>query len=178
MTAKEIFIINVNFFIILFTYVKQTKYKKIYYFNARLKRRIELYFMSFVMNDYLLVGIGAAGGGMARYWLAGIVQKILPATMPYGTLTVNIIGGFIIGFILYFFDSNNLISPEVKILLTIGFCGGLTTFSAFSLETFNMFIDAEYLFAFLNIFLNVFFSLLATGLGFLLSKLIWSMYGN
>ena len=65
------------------------------------------------MNDYLLVGLGAASGGMARYWLAGIVQKVLPATMPYGTLTVNVIGGFIIGVLMYFFDYNNIISQNM-----------------------------------------------------------------
>ncbi len=130
------------------------------------------------MSDYLLVGIGAASGGMARYWLTGIVQRIVPATMPYGTLTVNIIGGFIIGLIMYYFDYHNIISPEVKILLTIGFCGGLTTFSSFSFETLNLLTQSEFFYAFLNIFSNVFLSLLATSLGFLLSKLIGVIYGN
>jgi CrcB protein len=130
------------------------------------------------MNDYLLVGLGAASGGMARYWLAGIVQKVLPATMPYGTLTVNVIGGFIIGVLMYFFDYNNIISPEVKILLTIGFCGGLTTFSSFSLETFNLLADSEFFYAILNITANVFLSIIATSLGFFLSKLIEVYYGH
>ncbi len=105
-------------------------------------------------------------------------QKILPATMPYGTLTVNIIGGFIIGIVMFYFDYNNLISPEVKILVTIGFCGGLTTFSAFSLETFNLLSDSEFFYAFVNITTNVLLSIIATSLGFLLSKLIGIYYGH
>jgi CrcB protein len=130
------------------------------------------------MSDYLLVGLGAAGGGIARYWLAGIVQKILPATMPYGTLTVNIIGGFIIGVVMYYFDYHNIMSPEIKILLTIGFCGGLTTFSSFSLETFNLLVESEFFYAFINMSANVFLSIIATSLGFFLSKLIGVFYGH
>lgn len=130
------------------------------------------------MSDYLLVGLGAAGGGMARYWLADLVQRFFPLSFPYGTLSVNIIGGFLIGIIMYFFDYNNLLSPEMRILLTIGFCGGLTTFSSFSFETINMILGSEYFYAILNIFMNVVFSLSATLAGLYVSKLIGGFYGN
>ena len=130
------------------------------------------------MSEYLLVGIGAAGGGMMRYWLAGVVQRLFSLSFPYGTLSVNMVGGFLIGIIMYFFDYNNLLSPEVRILLTIGFCGGLTTFSSFSLETMNMILESEYFYATINILLNVVFSLGATLAGLYVSKLIGGLYGN
>lgn len=107
------------------------------------------------MMNYLMVSIGAAIGGAFRYWLADFVQRFLPASFPYGTLTVNVVGSFILGLIIFIIDSRQLINYQTKIFLTIGFCGGFTTFSTFSLETINFIRHSEFLYAFLNILLNV-----------------------
>lgn len=103
------------------------------------------------MINYLLVSTGAALGGAARYWLSNQVYKILPENFPYGTLTVNFLGSFILGIIIYLFDSKELISPDLRLFLTIGFCGGFTTFSTFSLETVNLIKNSEYFLASMNI---------------------------
>ena len=84
------------------------------------------------MQNYIIVFFGAGIGGMVRYWGSNFVYKFLPATFPYGTLIVNVLGSFIIGIVMYYLDANEMITQNVRIFLTIGFCGGLTTFSTFS----------------------------------------------
>ena len=124
------------------------------------------------MQNYLIVSIGAAIGGAARYWVTNVVYKFLPSTLPYGTLAVNIIGSFIIGFVMFYLDRNELISPQMRILLTTGFCGGLTTFSTFSFETINLMRDSEFLLAGTNIILNVVLSISAVFIAYLIGKII------
>lgn len=124
------------------------------------------------MQNYFLVALGAAFGGVLRYWLSGAVQKILPVNFPYGTLSVNIIGSFILGIVIFYFDERKLVSPELKILLTVGFCGGFTTFSTFSFETISLLRDSEYLFASLNILLNLFLTFFAVVLSYYLVKFL------
>lgn len=123
------------------------------------------------MQKYIIVFIGAGIGGVLRYWLSGYVYKFLPPTFPYGTLSVNILGSFIIGIVMYYLDANELITQNIRLFLTIGFCGGLTTFSAFSYETINFLKEREYLYASLNIALNVFLTLFALFVSYKLSKI-------
>ena len=107
------------------------------------------------MEKYLIVSLGAALGGSVRYWLSNVVYKILPSTFPYGTLTVNILGSFILGFIIYSVSLGRNISPEMRDFITIGMLGGFTTMSAFAYESFRLMeLNQMMLFA-LNIALNV-----------------------
>lgn len=124
------------------------------------------------MFNYFLIGLGAAIGGIFRYWLSGFVQKLLTINFPYGTLLVNVIGSFILGIIIFYFDAKSLISNEVKLFLTIGFCGGFTTFSTFSLETINLIKNSEFLNALIYITSSVVLSLLAVLLAYYFSKII------
>jgi CrcB protein len=121
--------------------------------------------------NYILISVGAAFEGAFRYWLSNVVYKFFPASFPYGTLAVNIIGSFILGLIIFVFDERELISSKVKIFLTIGFCGGLTTFSAFSFETFNLIRESEYLLAALNIFLSILLCIAGIFLASVVSKI-------
>ena len=125
-----------------------------------------------MFQNYMLVCIGAATGGAARYWTSNIVYKYFPVTMPFGTLAVNVIGSFIIGFVMFYLDGNELISPQMRILLTTGFCGGLTTFSTFSFETIKLLKDSEYLLAGANVLLNVVLSFAAVFLAYILGKML------
>ncbi len=124
------------------------------------------------MQNYLFVSLGAAMGGSLRYWMSNVVHKILPATLPYGTLSVNILGSFIIGFVMYYLDANKMISPEMKALITTGFCGGLTTFSTFSFETLNLFHDSEFFLAGANILLNITLTLAAVYAAYVFAKIL------
>lgn len=125
-----------------------------------------------VLQNYIIVFFGAGIGGMFRYWGSNFVYKFLPPTFPYGTLFVNVLGSFIIGLVMYYLDANKLISQETRIFITVGFCGGLTTFSTFAFETINFMKEREYMYAGLNALLNVFLTLTALFIAYKISKLI------
>ena len=114
--------------------------------------------------------LGSGIGGMLRYWGSHFVYKFLPTVFPFGTLFVNFAGTFLLGFFMYYLESNTLISQNVRVFLTIGICGGFTTFSTFSFETMNLLQDKEYLLAGLNIAANVFITLIALFLTYKLSR--------
>lgn len=122
------------------------------------------------LQNYLIVFFGAGIGGVLRYWGSNFVYKFLSPTFPYGTLFVNVLGSFIIGLVMYYLDTNKLINQDLRIFLTIGFCGGLTTFSTFSFETINFLRDSEFLYAGLNILANIFLTLLVLFVTFKISK--------
>ncbi|MCX6151967.1 MAG: fluoride efflux transporter CrcB [Ignavibacteriales bacterium] len=122
------------------------------------------------MIKYLIVSFGAAIGGSLRYWLSNFIYKFLPISFPYGTLSVNLIGSFLVGLFMFYFDEREIISPNIRLFLTVGFCGGFTTFSTFSLETINLLRDSEFLFAGLNIFLNIGLCLAGVYLAYIISK--------
>lgn len=124
------------------------------------------------MINYLIVSLGAAIGGAGRYWISNIVYKYFPAVFPYGTLVVNVVGSFILGLLIFVFDEKELLNNQLRIFLTIGFCGGFTTFSTFSLETFNLIRDSEYFLASINIILSIVVCLLGVFLAYIVSKII------
>ncbi|GAB1349194.1 fluoride efflux transporter CrcB [Ignavibacteriales bacterium] len=118
--------------------------------------------------QYFIVALGSALGGILRYWLSNFVYNFLPANFPYGTMIVNFAGSFVIGAIMFGLNDRNLISQEMRLFLTVGFCGGFTTFSTFSLETINLLRNSEYLLAGLNIGLSLIICLAATFLAFVI----------
>src|SRR4030066_875014 len=124
------------------------------------------------MKLYLIVTLGSGIGGLLRYVISDFVQKNSSSLFPYGTLTVNVVGSFILGLVIFYLDSIKLISSEMRLFLTIGLCGGLTTFSTFSYETVKLIQDSQYLLASANILLNVFVTILAVLLAAFISKLL------
>ena len=124
------------------------------------------------MQNYLAVFLGAGVGGVLRYWGSNVIYKFLSPTFPYGTLVVNIIGSFILGFVIYYLDTNQLINQQLRIFLTVGLCGGLTTFSTFSYETISFLKERDYLLAGGNIFLNLLLTLIALFVAYKLSKIL------
>lgn len=125
-----------------------------------------------MIHNYFYVMIGAAFGGLLRYVIADLVQRNSKIIFPFGTLTVNILGSFFLGFIIFILGERELISPELRLFLTVGVCGGFTTFSTFSYETLALLQGAEFLQALINILLNVILSIAAIYLAYLLSKIL------
>ncbi len=115
------------------------------------------------MLRILYIAIGGAIGALLRYFVSGVAYKIMGATFPYGTLTVNLLGSFFIGFLFEALEES-LISPDVRMMIFIGILGAFTTFSSFSLETVNLIRDSEFALALWNILLN---NILGIGLAFL-----------
>lgn len=101
------------------------------------------------------VALGSAAGGAARYLLGGWIQDRAGGTFPVQTLLINVTGSLLLGFLQRYALESTAISPEVRTLLTIGFCGGYTTFSTFSFETVRMLEDGEWRRAALYIGLSV-----------------------
>ncbi len=124
------------------------------------------------MKNYLLVFFGGGIGAVGRYWLSGLVPRYLGSSFPFGILFVNIIGCFLIGFLMTFLEERFLINPSMRIFLTIGILGGFTTFSTFSYETFAMLHESEYLKAILYVTFSVVLGLLATIVGSISGKII------
>jgi fluoride exporter len=123
------------------------------------------------LEKYLYVFIGGGLGSAARYWLSGLVQRTANSLFPYGTLSVNIIGCFLIGLLMTTFEDRFLLNPTLRVFLTIGILGGFTTFSTFSYDTISLVRDAEYFHAFGNIALSLMSCLSATFVGVVIGKL-------
>lgn len=91
------------------------------------------------MKEVLIVSIGSFFGGGLRYWISKMVQSCSLIAFPFGTMTVNVLGCFIIGFLSGIsWNGGGWMNPSTKLLLTTGFCGGFTTFSTFMNENFLM----------------------------------------
>jgi len=127
------------------------------------------------MNLAILVSVAIGGsiGALMRFLGSFYINKLLGADFPYGTLGVNIIGSFLIGFLALYFEQT--ISPNTKALLITGMLGALTTFSTFSLESVLMLQQGLYTKALLNILLNVTLAIFATIAGMFLFRKIYGI---
>lgn len=111
------------------------------------------------MQRIFYVGIGGFIGASLRYVISGYSSKLFGTGFPYGTLIVNVLGGFLIGLIMELSIAPSIISPNLKLFLTTGIMGGLTTFSTFSYETVTLLSNGSYILFCFNILLNLSLSL-------------------
>ena len=108
-----------------------------------------------MIRNLLLVALGGAGGSVLRYMLSNI-----NTSFPWGTFAVNVLGSFLIG-LLVGLMSKGVLSPEMKLLLVTGFCGGFTTFSTFANESFSMMKAGDVLLTALYVGASVIIGILA-----------------
>ncbi|WP_310439667.1 fluoride efflux transporter CrcB [Sulfuricurvum sp.] len=118
----------------------------------------------------LAIGSGAFLGAILRAYMNGVVNHHFPHSLPFGTLSVNLLGSFIIGALFAYFSYTTLFSIQMKSFLTTGFLGGLTTYSTFAMETFLLLSGGHLLMAIANMALNTFGTVLMVASGYYLFK--------
>jgi CrcB protein len=124
------------------------------------------------MQTVIYIAVFGALGCVSRYYLSGWTHEKLGWGFPWGTLSVNVVGAFIIGLIMELSLRGALIPVNLRIGLTIGFLGGLTTFSTFSYETFKLLETGRVVMAFGNVMISVTVCLLFTWLGITVAKIL------
>jgi len=117
------------------------------------------------MNQLVAIGIGGAVGSVLRFGMSTWVHTYVSRTFPYGTLAVNVLGCLAMGFLFVLFLERFADSAVWRAGILIGVLGGFTTFSSFSIETFNLLEQGEPLRAFVNVMLSVMVCLGATWIG-------------
>jgi CrcB protein len=126
------------------------------------------------MPKLLLIALGGATGAILRYSLSGLVQTWSgSASFPYGTLAVNIVGCFVIGFLSQLVESYGLFSSEARAFVFIGLLGAFTTYSTFANESVNLARDGQSGSFLFNLGLHVFLGLAAVWLGRILVDVVW-----
>lgn len=123
------------------------------------------------MTTTLWVALGGAIGSVARYWL-GLALACISRNFPWGTITINVLGSFIIALVgmISVSHARYPLSENIRIFIMVGLCGGFTTFSSFSLQTFELLRKGAIAQSLLNILLSVALCLCATAIGFYVAQ--------
>jgi CrcB protein len=124
-----------------------------------------------MIKTLLLVGTGGFIGSVSRFLASRFMQDNFPSAFPFGTFLVNIAGCLLIGLIYGFSERSSMLTPEWKMFLAVGFCGGFTTFSTFANENLALLRDGAFFNFFLYTGLSVFLGIAAAFLGVLLTKI-------
>jgi CrcB protein len=104
--------------------------------------------------DFVAISLGAIIGANARYLISRYAAKVLGPVFPYGTLFINVLGSFIVGFFVIWTAERVLVDPRWRLLVVVGFCGGFTTFSSYAFETMAYFEQGQWLLMATNILAN------------------------
>jgi CrcB protein len=129
------------------------------------------------MASYVWITIGSALGGAFRFYCSGVAARLVGEVFPWGTLIVNVIGSFIIGFFATLTgpDGRFFVGTTTRQFVMVGFCGGYTTFSSFSLQTLNLMNDGEWALAGANVAGSVVACMIAVWAGHVLALSINTM---
>lgn len=127
------------------------------------------------MLRIFIIGLGGAIGTMLRYFMGGLEYRFSNGVFPVSTLVVNVTGSLVVGFLWGIVDRFT-ISPNIRLFIFIGVLGGYTTFSTFSLETFNLMRAGEYRIAFFNVAFSVVLCVGAVFTGYVASKMLMDLF--
>ncbi len=125
-----------------------------------------------MLRTILIVGTGGFTGSVLRYLVQVLVERWQDSTFPLGTFIVNILGSLIIVVVFALAEKGDILNPELRIFMTVGFCGGFTTFSAFAYNNLNMLKDNSIYYLLLNIGGSLTLGILAVYLGIILIRAI------
>ena len=125
------------------------------------------------MNILLIIFLGGGTGATLRYLISELINRYFPVSIGYGTISVNLIGAFLMGALLYFISSKILINEQLKIFLTIGFLGGFTTFSSFNLDFYDLIEASNYLQAIIYVSISLIGSIILFFVGFNFVKFLF-----
>lgn len=118
------------------------------------------------------IALGGALGALMRFWVSGIPHKYFSGSFPWGTFTVNIVGSFFIGF-LWVLNERFVFSPNLRLCVFTGILGAFTTFSAYSMETYNLMRTGENKVAFCNVFFSIIIGVFAVYGGIIIARAIF-----
>jgi len=123
-----------------------------------------------MMNTLTIIAVASGGaiGATSRMFINGFVSRHIVHTLPFGTLTVNLLGSLMIGILFAWFHTNSTLSPHIKSFFVTGLLGALTTYSTFAIESFFLLESGHYLHAFANMALNLFGTILMAGIGYMM----------
>ncbi len=127
-------------------------------------------FLGSTLEKILLISAGAVLGANARYWIGDWIAQKWGATFPYGTFVINITGSLLIGLFIAVATERFMIDPRWRILLVVGFLGAYTTFSSYTLESFNLIERGQWQMGLVNALGSVIAGLLAVGLGMFIGR--------
>jgi fluoride exporter len=125
-----------------------------------------------LLTKIIYLIIGGSVGTLSRYFISTTTYQLLGSSFPYGTLIVNLLGCFIMGFLVALSDYKFLLGPSARLLLMIGFCGAFTTFSSLIFETNNLIKDGQDLRALANIMASVIAGFIIFRIGIFLGRIL------
>ncbi|MCM1093192.1 MAG: fluoride efflux transporter CrcB [Bacteroides sp.] len=123
-----------------------------------------------MLKTIALIGIGSCLGGIARYGVTKTATHIIGIQSMWGTFAANMLGCLLIGIFYGIFERHNMIGEHWRLLFTVGFCGGFTTFSTFIHENYSIFSDGRFLHAALYTAVSLFLGLIMVYLGHLMTR--------
>jgi len=106
------------------------------------------------ISDFLVISVGAIFGANARWVISRFAARIISPISPYGTLFINVIGSFVVGFFMIWSSERVLLDPRWRLLVVVGFCGAFTTFSSFAFETMAYFQQGQWIMMLVNFISN------------------------
>ena len=124
------------------------------------------------MREVVFVALAGAFGALSRWSLSTVAARLLGTSFPFGTLVVNLLGCLLLGFIMHIALNTDIIPPSIRLAVSVGFLGALTTFSTFSYETIRLIQDGSWSLAVANIAFNLLLGLGAVLIGLALARLV------